>query len=482
MERKKAFLEEMLRAVNAVPIEKVVGKYVELEPRGRHLLGLCPFHSDHTLGSFVVTPEKNIWKCFFDGLGGNGIRFYMQYHEVPYLEAAFMIARDFNLISKEEYEQYSKKKWDQSIVREVQRKVEERVEPKKAEPRVIAAVYSALPYVCPLSDFHKKVLIHERGLREEDLKDYFTCPTRRVDLPKKVYRNIAERMVEKLLGKKMSQLNIEEQIEIERRMRPVRDQITMVPGFYMNEEKDKIDFVSYTGIGFLIRDDAGKPVGVQIRRDKIKKGEERYVWFSSTFASTKAGLSGGASSGAPAGVLWPKNRKDHPVVCLTEGRFKAEKIAAKGNIAVYLPGVTSWKAAVPLVSRILKPGTVDSQLFLMMDADLFGNPSVFQNLRKMDEYFRKNGYMTYLVLWPKAEGKGFDDLCISKGDRYKDYLTYIRCSDAVYQKYQKVYDSLLKKYGAKHLRDLKDYETSSFTSELQRAEEEAFLRRKEQKK
>jgi DNA primase len=45
------------------PIESVVQSYIELRPSGTTLVGLCPFHDDHT-PSFTVFPQTRSFHCF----------------------------------------------------------------------------------------------------------------------------------------------------------------------------------------------------------------------------------------------------------------------------------------------------------------------------------------------------------------------------------------------------------------------------------
>ena len=54
------FIEEMFEKVGRISVEQIVGRYTKLIPRGRHWMGLCPFHRDTKLGSFIVTPDKGI--------------------------------------------------------------------------------------------------------------------------------------------------------------------------------------------------------------------------------------------------------------------------------------------------------------------------------------------------------------------------------------------------------------------------------------
>jgi DNA primase len=49
-----------------LPIEVVVGEYVELKRAGRNYKGLSPFNNEKT-PSFIVSPEKAIWHDFSSG-------------------------------------------------------------------------------------------------------------------------------------------------------------------------------------------------------------------------------------------------------------------------------------------------------------------------------------------------------------------------------------------------------------------------------
>ena len=68
------------------PIEQVVGRYVELRPSGRRLLGRCPFHDDPT-PSFVVYVHNQSWYCFGCDIGGDVFRFVERIEHVSFTEA-----------------------------------------------------------------------------------------------------------------------------------------------------------------------------------------------------------------------------------------------------------------------------------------------------------------------------------------------------------------------------------------------------------
>ncbi len=65
---------------------KLVSEYVKLQPSGRSLKGLCPFHSERT-PSFSVDPEKQLFHCFGCGEGGDAFAFLMKLENLTFPEA-----------------------------------------------------------------------------------------------------------------------------------------------------------------------------------------------------------------------------------------------------------------------------------------------------------------------------------------------------------------------------------------------------------
>ena len=70
---------------NSLDIVDVISKYVLLKKTGRNFQGLCPFHNEKT-PSFVVTPDKQIFKCFGCGEGGDVISFLMKINNQNFAE------------------------------------------------------------------------------------------------------------------------------------------------------------------------------------------------------------------------------------------------------------------------------------------------------------------------------------------------------------------------------------------------------------
>lgn len=100
--------EDIDLLLESLKIEEVVGEFVELKKAGANYKGLCPFHPD-TTPSFMVSPSKNICKCFVCGAGGNPISFYSQYKKIGFMEAVDELAKKYGIPIKEIGESYKPK-------------------------------------------------------------------------------------------------------------------------------------------------------------------------------------------------------------------------------------------------------------------------------------------------------------------------------------------------------------------------------------
>lgn len=82
-------VEEVKSRLN---IEDVVGEYVQLKRAGRNFKGLSPFTNEKT-ASFIVSPEKQIWKDFSSGKGGSMFDFVMEVEGLDFKGALELLAR-----------------------------------------------------------------------------------------------------------------------------------------------------------------------------------------------------------------------------------------------------------------------------------------------------------------------------------------------------------------------------------------------------
>lgn len=78
-------IEKIKEAANVV--EVIAECDVELVKSGVNYVGLCPFHDDSSLGNFVVSPKKNIYKCFACGASGDAVSYLMKAKNLSYVEA-----------------------------------------------------------------------------------------------------------------------------------------------------------------------------------------------------------------------------------------------------------------------------------------------------------------------------------------------------------------------------------------------------------
>jgi DNA primase len=84
--------QSVIREIHTrIDIATFIGQYVSLKKRGRDLVGLCPFHGEKT-PSFHVHPEEGFFKCFGCGAGGDVIAFAMKLENLPFSDAARMLA------------------------------------------------------------------------------------------------------------------------------------------------------------------------------------------------------------------------------------------------------------------------------------------------------------------------------------------------------------------------------------------------------
>lgn len=85
-------------------IEEVIGEFVQLKRSGSNLKGLSPFVEEKT-ASFMVSPAKQIFKCFSSGKGGNVVSFLMELEHFSYPEALKWLANKYNIELPKEREQ-----------------------------------------------------------------------------------------------------------------------------------------------------------------------------------------------------------------------------------------------------------------------------------------------------------------------------------------------------------------------------------------
>lgn len=86
-------IDEIMQASR---IEEVIGEFVNLKKSGSNLKGLSPFVDERT-PSFMVSPAKQIFKCFSSGKGGTVVSFLMEKEHFSYPEALRWLADKYGV-------------------------------------------------------------------------------------------------------------------------------------------------------------------------------------------------------------------------------------------------------------------------------------------------------------------------------------------------------------------------------------------------
>ena len=102
---------------NNLDVVDIISQYIELKKSGANFKACCPFHGE-TTPSFVVSPAKQIYHCFGCGVGGDSIKFVMEYEKLTYPETIEKLASMNNFILEYE-ENSSEKKQDTRVIEEV---------------------------------------------------------------------------------------------------------------------------------------------------------------------------------------------------------------------------------------------------------------------------------------------------------------------------------------------------------------------------
>ena len=82
--------EELLAKIDIVDL---ISQYVDLKKSGSGYKGYSPFKNENT-PSFMVSPEKKIFKDFSSNIGGDAISFYMKINNLSYTRAVQELSKN----------------------------------------------------------------------------------------------------------------------------------------------------------------------------------------------------------------------------------------------------------------------------------------------------------------------------------------------------------------------------------------------------
>lgn len=95
-------IQEIRRKVD---IADVISKYIPVTRKGKNYVCTCPFHDDHD-PSLSIASDKQIYKCFVCGAGGNVFSFVSRYENISFVESVLKVA-DYAGVDMTEYEKQS---------------------------------------------------------------------------------------------------------------------------------------------------------------------------------------------------------------------------------------------------------------------------------------------------------------------------------------------------------------------------------------
>ena len=98
---------------NYLDVVDVISQFLDLKKAGANFKACCPFHGEDT-PSFVVSPSKQIYHCFGCGVGGDSIKFLMEYEKLSYPEAIEKLASMYNFTL--DYDTSNEKKRDTKVL------------------------------------------------------------------------------------------------------------------------------------------------------------------------------------------------------------------------------------------------------------------------------------------------------------------------------------------------------------------------------
>ncbi|MBQ1505980.1 MAG: DNA primase, partial [Erysipelotrichales bacterium] len=103
--------EDIEKIRSAARIEDVIAHYIPVERSGKSVKAVCPFHDDHD-PSMMISPDKQLFKCFVCGTSGNVFGFVEQYKKIPFPSAVREVAKMIGYDLPDDEEQTPKYKED----------------------------------------------------------------------------------------------------------------------------------------------------------------------------------------------------------------------------------------------------------------------------------------------------------------------------------------------------------------------------------
>jgi len=95
--------ESLIQEIRAkADIVEIIQRYLPLIKKGKNYVAVCPFHDDHD-PSMSISEDKQIYKCFVCGAGGNVFNFVKDFEKIQYNDAILKVANYVSFPLDEKY-------------------------------------------------------------------------------------------------------------------------------------------------------------------------------------------------------------------------------------------------------------------------------------------------------------------------------------------------------------------------------------------
>ena len=340
-----------------IDIAELLGEYIQLKPAGSNYKALCPFHREKT-PSFMVSGERQIWKCFGCGEGGDIFAFVMKMEGLEFPEALRLLAGKAGVVLKQQNPQVSSQKNKLLEILDLATKYYHRVLLDSSQAKQA-----------------KDYLIKERSLDEETLENF--------------YLGFAIESWDSIINFLKKKGYSEEEI--------------FLAGLSVKKEKGVGYYDRFRGrIMFPIHDIHGQPVGFTGRILDAKDETAKYVNTPQTLVYDKSNV----LYGLDKAKIEIKKQK---YVILVEGNMDVVALHQAGiKNVVAVSGTSLTSGQIQILKRY------SPNIIIAFDADVAGQGAAFRGI----ELALTQGLNIKIIELPKDEqGKPLykdPDECVKK--------------------------------------------------------------------
>jgi hypothetical protein len=426
-----------------IDILDVVSEYVAMRRSGSSYFGLCPFHSERT-PSFTVNQQKQHYRCYGCGEGGDVFSFLMKIETIEFKEALQKVKERLGLDGQNPPAYKPRARIEAPVS-------------KKLDDKQLDEISRELQSVLTLSHEHKNLLMSPtRGMTQEEIeiRGYRSFPEKPWEPFTKLARSDFEGFPGAYMATRERNGVTHEYWSLKGYksggiLIPIRNERNYIVGWqvrldkipdtisYDSEYKDKFHaHLNNDGIvqviwqGTILTEiPANRLIKGEKKKITVTKGEQKitlgeieirkgqkYFWLSSP--NKPKGAEAGnplpihvAVPSAIRQILKPGQLLTAKKCWITEGPIKADIAAEKiGEPFIGVPGLSSWRQAMNTITNMGITHAV-----LAFDMDIARKEELRDQIKIFKEELYKLDHIKQcdVALWNEdIHGKGIDDILI----------------------------------------------------------------------